>query len=62
MLLKVSEPAKRGAYLLLRQLGNVVYSSVRLDLGIEMIDNGPEIEKSEHFTKKALKQKTIPQP
>lgn len=33
-----------GVYLLFRQLGDVVDSSIRLNLGVEMVDDGPEGE------------------
>lgn len=47
-----------GVYLLFRQLGDVVDSSVRLNLGVEMVDDGPEgehrvleraLDTNEHF-------------
>lgn len=36
-----SESVKDCVYLFFRQLGDVVHSSVRLDLGVKMVDDGP---------------------
>lgn len=41
LLITLSGGQKASVYLFLRQLRDVVHSSVRLNLGVKMVDDGP---------------------